>query len=91
MPSSSISPCRWTCSWLSCWAAPAHYGARRSASGGWEILQEALHEFLAVRLLVCGLLLVGLIVFLPDGLAGRLGQLAAVRGRRRGLDGVPAM
>jgi branched-chain amino acid transport system permease protein len=53
-----------------------------------EILREVLHEFLAIRLLIFGLLLIGLIVFLPEGLAGRL---AAARGhRRRPPDGVPA-
>jgi branched-chain amino acid transport system permease protein len=55
-----------------------------------EILREALHEFLALRLLIFGLLLVGLIVFVPDGLVGRLGRFTAAQGRRRPPDGMPA-
>jgi len=32
-----------------------------------EVLRELLHEFVALRLLLFGVLLVGLIVFLPEG------------------------
>ena len=32
-----------------------------------EIIREVLHEFVALRLLLFGLLLIGLILFLPEG------------------------
>jgi branched-chain amino acid transport system permease protein len=41
-----------------------------------EILREVLHEFVALRLLLFGLLLIGIIVFLPDGLLRPLARLA---------------
>jgi branched-chain amino acid transport system permease protein len=40
-----------------------------------EVLRKLLHEFVAVRMLLFGVLLVTLIVFLPEGLLGSLGRL----------------
>jgi branched-chain amino acid transport system permease protein len=54
-----------------------------------ELMREVLHEFVALRLLLFGLVLIALIVFLPEGLLPPL--LRAVQGRRgRGVPGAGA-